>query len=116
MSSRHVSLFRLSLFFLLPVSILSGQTLTTGNVTGMISDPSKAVVPGATVINTYAATNETRSTVTDETGRYRFPLLKPGDYSISAQTAGMKSGTLRFSLLVGQERAVDVSRTSIFES
>jgi hypothetical protein len=85
---------------------IHGQTLTTGNATGLVTDPSGAVVPGAAVTITYAATNEPRSTTTNETGRYRFPLLKPGEYSIWAQTSGLKSGTLKFSLLVGEERGV----------
>ena len=89
-------------------SLIHGQTLTTGTATGLVTDPSGALVPTAAVTVTYAATNEARSTVTDETGRYRFPLLQPGDYSIAAQTAGLKSGALAFSLLVGQGRAIDL--------
>ena len=88
--------------------LIHGQTLTTGTATGLVTDPSGALVPTAAVTVTYAATNEARSTVTDETGRYRFPLLQPGDYSIAAQTAGLKSGSLKFSLLVGQGRAIDL--------
>jgi hypothetical protein len=96
---------------LLLTGAIHGQTLTTGNATGLVTDASGAVVPGAAVTITYAATNEPRSTTTNETGRYRFPLLKPGEYSISAQTTGLKSGTLKFSLLVGQERGVDLVLT-----
>ena len=102
--------FRRSLLTLLltAVPLIYGQTVTTGTATGLVMDPSGAVVPAVAVTITYAATNETRSTVTDETGRYRFPLLQPGDHSIAAQTAGLKSGSLKFSLLVGQGRAIDL--------
>jgi len=105
--TRHL-LFGTLLPLLFATPLLDAQTLTTGNVTGIVNDPTGAVVPGAAVTITYAASTEARSTASDESGRYRFPLLKPGDYSITAQTAGLKSGTLKFSLLVGQERAVDI--------
>jgi hypothetical protein len=86
-----------------------GQTMTTGDVTGVVADQSGAVVPAAAVTIKYADTNETRSAVTSETGQYRFPLLKPGAYSISAQATGLKSEVVQFSLLVGQERAVNLA-------
>jgi hypothetical protein len=107
MYSRRYLLLLLSFLFA-PAALLRGQTLTTGNATGLVTDRTGAVLPGAVVTITYAATNQNLSTTTNETGRYRFPLLKPGDYTISAQTPGLKSGTLKFSLLVGQERAVDL--------
>lgn len=84
------------------------QTITTGNVTGVVTDQSGAVVPSAAVTIKYADTNETRSTLSSATGQYRFPLLKPGAYSISAQTASLKSEVLRFSLLVGQEQGINL--------
>ena len=98
----------------LPALLLLGaprafsQTMTTGDVTGVVTDQSGAVVPAAAVTIKYADTNETLSTVTNGTGQYRFPLLKPGAYSISAQTADLKSEVFQFSLLVGQERAVNL--------
>ena len=102
--------FRRSLLALLltAVPLIHSQTLTTGTATGLVTDQSGAVVPAVAVTIVYTATNENHSTVTDETGRYRFPLLQPGDYAIAAQTAALKSGALRFSLLVGQGRAIDL--------
>ena len=88
--------------------LIHGQTLTTGTATGLVTDPSGAVVATVAVTITNGATHEARSTVTDETGRYRFPLLQPGDYSIAVQTAALKSDSLTFSLLVGQGRAIDL--------
>jgi uncharacterized surface anchored protein len=105
---RRVSYFSALIALLLTAApSIHGQTVTTGTATAVVTDASGAVVPGAEVTIKYTATNESRSTVTDETGRYRFPLLKPGDYTIDAQTAALKSGTLQFSMLVGQGRAVD---------
>ena len=84
------------------------QTLTTGNVTGVVTDQSGAIVPGADVTIRYADTNESRSTVSGGTGQYRFPLLKPGAYTIAAKTASLKSENVRIALLVGQEQSVNL--------
>src|SRR6516165_401576 len=78
------------------------QTLTTGDVAGIIADGTGAVVPNATVTLKYADTNEIRTTVTNSGGQYRFSLLKPGAYTISAATAGLKSGTAKLDVSVGQ--------------
>ncbi len=109
MSYRDV-LFRgiLPALLLLLAARTHSQTMTTGDVTGVVTDQSGAVVPAASVTIKYADTNETRSAVTNATGQYRFPLMKPGAYSISAETPGLKSEVFEFSLLVGQERGVNL--------
>ena len=58
-------LFGTLLPLLFATLLLDAQTLTTGNVTGILNDPTGAVVPGAAVTITYAATTETRSTASD---------------------------------------------------
>jgi hypothetical protein len=98
----------LPVILLLTAPWVYGQTLTTGNVTGVVTDQSGAVVQSAAVTIQYVDTNESRSTLSGETGQYRFPLLKPGGYKISAKTASLKSETVNFSLLVGQEQSVNL--------
>jgi hypothetical protein len=88
------------LLFAAPLAF--GQTLTTGDVSGLITDSSGAVVPGATVTIKSVDTNETRTALSNEGGQYRFSLLKPGDYTLSAQTTAMKSNTSKFAVAVGQ--------------
>jgi len=94
---------------LLAAPFLLAQTLTTGDVTGVIADSTGAVVPGATVTLKFEATNQLRTEVANAEGRYRFSLLDPGDYTISAQTAGLKSNLEKISVAVGQERAVNLT-------
>ena len=72
----------LGITLLLSSSALYGQTLTTGDVTGTITDPSGAVVPGAQVTIRFLATNETRTDSSNASGVYRFSLLQPGEYEI----------------------------------
>ena len=88
--------------------IACAQTMTTGDIAGVVSDASGAVVPGATVTAKYIATNETRTAVTNNVGQYRFSLLEPGDYEVSAHATSLKSNAARLNLLVGQEAGLNL--------
>jgi carboxypeptidase family protein/TonB-dependent receptor-like protein len=87
------------------------QTLTTGDVSGTITDASGAVVPNATVTLKATQTDSTRTTVSNGSGQYRFSLLSPAEYTISAVTAGLKSGVTRVNVLVGENLEVNLGLT-----
>jgi hypothetical protein len=93
---------------LLSASSAFTQTLTTGDVGGVVTDSTGAVVPGANVTLKSTERNDTRSGVTNSAGQYRFSLLVPGDYTISAQTAGLKSNSSKFTVLVGQAEVLNL--------
>ncbi len=95
------------LFLLAPFAI--AQTITTADVAGVISDSSGAVVPGAKVTLKSLGTGETRNETANTQGQYRFSLLKPGDYEISAASQGLKSNLQKVSLLVGQAAEVNLA-------
>ena len=61
---------------------------TTGDIRGVITDESGAVLPGVTVTLKGRPFAGTPTTVSNETGVYRFPNLPPGTYDISAELAG----------------------------
>src|ERR1035437_5737536 len=103
------------------VSTLSGivwaQTASTGTVLGLVTDPTGAVVPGATVELEDAATKAVRSVTTNAAGRYVFVALSPGTYSIRATAKGFqqaevtsvvvevtKSNTINLQLSIGEAR------------
>ena len=48
-----------------------------GEITGTVADQSGAVVAGASVIITNAATNQVRRLSTNDTGNYAMPFLVP---------------------------------------
>jgi len=70
---------------------LWGQSGTTGALTGTVTDPSNAVVSGATVTATSKSTGQERSTATDASGVYKFSQLTPGDYSVKFSASGFKT-------------------------
>src|SRR5207244_7697596 len=67
---------------------LSAQTF--GEITGRVTDPSGAVIPGASVTLTNVNTNAVRNVVTTEAGSYTFPAVAPGLYRMRTDLAGFK--------------------------
>src|SRR6202035_132704 len=69
------------------VSALSAQT-TTGTITGVVDDPSGAVVPAAkvTVINTAEGSN--RELTTNTSGIFTAPNLTVGTYRLRVNASG----------------------------
>lgn len=88
-------------------AIAMGQ-LTTGTISGSVTDPSGAAIPGAKVTAKNMDTGIGRDTVTGPRGRYEFPNLPSGNYEVSATSPGfqtsIRSGIV---LSVGQTAVVN---------
>ena len=78
---------------------------TSGTITGIVSDQTGAVVPGAQVVVTSQATGFVRETITSETGEYRVPLLPPATYSIKVEATGFKTQMVKEVKLEVQQTA-----------
>jgi Carboxypeptidase regulatory-like domain/TonB-dependent Receptor Plug Domain len=94
---------------LFAAALLPAQTLTTGDVTGIIKDTSGAVIPSVEVTLKQQESNEVRTALTNADGRYRFSLLAPGNYTISAEIPGFKSNIQKLLVIVGQDQALDLT-------
>ena len=81
------ALLALSVVCLFPAAAL-GQGETTSAIVGEVRDATNAVVAGATVTVTNHETGLKRSAQTDDAGRFNFPQLKPGTYSVRAEAQG----------------------------
>ena len=67
------------------------QSKTTAALTGTVTDDSGAAVPGASVeISSPALIGGARSTTTEASGRFRFPEIAPGIYSVSVALDGFQ--------------------------
>ena len=66
---------------------------TTGDIRGVVTDESGAVLPGVTVTLKGPAAAGTPTTATNESGVYRFPNLAPGIYDVTAELAGFTTST-----------------------
>ncbi len=93
MQVRSVKLFLVLLLVVCVGSTLPAwaQSISTGTVAGAITDPSGAVVPGATVTLTDIATNTPRTAETNTTGHYTFVGVEPGIYTVSVSKAGFST-------------------------
>lgn len=61
---------------------------TWGAISGFVSDPSGAAIPGATVTATEMRTNITTKSVTDSAGLYNITHLNPGEYTVTVEAKG----------------------------
>jgi hypothetical protein len=75
--------------------------LTTGDVAGVISDQSGAVIPGATVKLTSLDTGAVQLTTTNQQGYYRFSLVMPNRYKIAASKSGFETAETSLAVSVG---------------
>jgi len=62
----------------------------SATLSGIVTDPSGAVVVGANVVATREATGVSQSTKTNRTGLYAFPELVPGSYNLAVTSQGFK--------------------------
>lgn len=74
--------------FLLSPQAWSQATNTSGSIQGTITDPSGAILPGATVLITNSGTKQNKSVTTDSAGFYTSGPLTPGSYTITVTDAG----------------------------
>ena len=63
-----------------------------GTILGAVTDPSGAAIPGASITIVEESTGVTDLVESDAAGNYIRPLIKPGTYTVSAETAGFKKG------------------------
>src|SRR5689334_12830938 len=79
----------------------------SGLIVGTMLDPSQAGVPGVQVSIESAATGLKFETVTNESGRYQSPPLRPDRYRITASKSGFKQVNGSVELAVDQRLAMD---------
>jgi hypothetical protein len=86
MRSFRILLVVLSLLF---PNLLLGQS-TSASITGLVDDPAKALIPGASITAINTQTGEKASTTTNKEGQYVLPGLNPGTYRIEVDKQGFK--------------------------
>ena len=88
--------------------LASAQGETTSSIVGEVKDVTNALIPRATVTITNRETGLKRSATTDDAGRFNFPQLKPGAYSVRVEAPGFEA--LQNNNIVsglGQKQTVD---------
>ena len=68
-----------------------GGASSTGTIQGRVTDAQGAVLPGVTVTATSPALIQPQTTVSSDTGNYRFPAVPPGTYTLTFDLPGFNS-------------------------
>ena len=84
------------------------QTQTTGEITGVVTDPSGAVVAAAKVMLADNAKGSTQTTVTNKDGIYHFQLLNPSNYTVSVTSPGFQETKKILTVALGQVTSGDI--------
>ena len=103
-----VFLFGIAALFTLGLQGAAAQTATTGDLTGVVTDPVNAVVPSAKVQLRDLGQGTTRETKTNGAGIYRFSLLPAGQYEVKVESTGFQPLTETTAVNIGQITTVDL--------
>ena len=99
---------RLSGMALFAAALATPQGETTSAINGQVSDPSRAAVPNATVRLRGMNNGIERTVQTGDSGRFSFPELKPGVYTVEAAATGFETQRkASIAAAVGQTQTVD---------
>jgi len=109
MRARSILLFFLTAIFAAFVTIgAAAQSLVSGDITGIVSDPSGAVIPNATVTLKNNGTGQTQNATSNQSGVYRFSLLTPGQYTVTVNAAGFQNAERTVTVVVGQATSMNM--------
>lgn len=76
-------------------------TIQAGSIQGTITDPSGAVVPGATVTISSVDTGQKKTLTSTSTGAYNSGPLTPGNYKVTVEKQGFSTSTLTTVVSIG---------------
>lgn len=95
------------LLLVLMTPVLFGQAFTS--LTGLVTDPTGSVVPGATIKIVNLQTGAQRETVSNETGAYTLTQVPPGTWQLTAKKEGFNSVEIKnIQLLVNSPGTINV--------
>ncbi len=104
------SMFAVLLLVLVSASVLFAQT-ATGEVSGTVTDPNGAAVPGAVVRLTNQATKIESVAKTNESGFFIFVNVRPASYMLNVEVSGFKGGQNQFDVGVSETVTQNVALT-----
>src|SRR5262249_1455039 len=99
------------LFTLLALTLFApgaGAQITGGAIHGTVRNQLGEPVAGAKVTSIHTATNQQRSTVTNDQGVYRIPSLAVGAYDVIVQAGSYQKSSQQVTLQVNEDAGVDV--------
>jgi len=89
--------------------MLAQTTVSTGSIVGTVSDPSGAVINGASVSITNVATGQMIDLITNSSGSFNSGALVPGNYKTQVSAKGFSAVAVPVTVLVGNTATVNVN-------
>jgi hypothetical protein len=94
---------------LFALSATAFAQLETGQITGRVSDPNGAVVPGAAVVVKSVETGAERAATSDAEGAYTVTNLQPGLYDVTVTAQNFAKSTQRVQVTVGAKASLETT-------
>jgi hypothetical protein len=93
----------------LMLGVEAGWAQRSAGITGTVTDPTGAVMPGVQVTATHQLSGVAKSTTTNQSGVYQFVELLPGPYEVATSASGFKTYTSNIFLEVAHIATVNVT-------
>jgi hypothetical protein len=87
----------------------NAQSVFSGNIQGVISDPSGAAIPSAAVGLRNVDTGVTATDISSSSGNYRFSSLAPGNYVVQAAASGFRKTEVSVTLETNEIQGVNLT-------
>src|ERR1700739_3535171 len=88
---------------------LGAQSVTSGDIAGLVTAPSGAILTNASVTLKSQENGSTQAQSTNSRGVYRFSLLPPGRYRFSVAAAGFRKANATAVVTIGQATTVNIA-------
>ena len=95
--------------FATAISGLAQETLNYGTISGVVTDPSGAVIHGAAITARQTEINLTAQATTDAEGRFRLRYLRVGPYEITVHQSGFEDAKRALTLTIDSAFELPVS-------
>jgi hypothetical protein len=105
---RYHQVIMFAFAFFAVVASLGAQSTISGYVTGVVSDPSNAVVNNASVTLKNSDTSFTQSAKSGSDGVFRFEYVPPGNYNLSVTATGFRTAEQTIAVTVGQSTTANI--------
>jgi hypothetical protein len=106
--SRFLKFFALLMLVGFSFNQAWAQSLISGEIDGLVTDATGAVVPNASVNLSSSETGFNETTTTGSSGTFRFALVKPGSYTLTVTSGGFRTSKLTVVASLGQATNVPV--------
>jgi hypothetical protein len=112
LEKKSMKFWRVQLAVLLALTLClarGAQAQFSGAVSGIVTDSSGAVVPGASLKLQKTATAEQRTATSGADGFYQFVSLSPGNYELTTSMTGFKTSQISLVLQTNQTMSIPVA-------